>query len=137
MMLIDWLRGMLIGSGPITLENLGVQEVTTPDQLDALYAESDTRPLFILKHSTTCPISASAYRRVIDYLQAAGPDAPPVYLIKVIESRPVSNELAQRANIRHESPQCILLHRRSPAWHASHGAITAPAMANAVGQLPA
>lgn len=137
MMLLDWLRGMLIGTGPTSLEKLGVQELTTIDELDALINESDARPLFILKHSTTCPISASAYRRVVDYLQAAGPDSPTVHLLKVIESRPVSNELAQRTGIRHESPQCILLHHRAAAWSASHGAITATAMAAAADQLPA
>lgn len=136
MALLDWLRGVLQGTGPTALEDLGVRELTTLPELDALFTESDTRPMFVLKHSTTCPISASAYRRVADYLQAAGPDAPPVYLIKVIESRPLSNELAQRLGIRHESPQCILLHHRAPAWHASHGSITAPAMATAATSLP-
>lgn len=131
MRLFAWLSGMLFGAGSNPLENFGVQEITTTSELDAALANSDSRGVFLFKHSTTCPISSSAYRRVAEYLEGQGPQAVPLYLVKVIESRPVSNEIAARFSVRHESPQALLVREGRCVWNASHGSITAPAMARA------
>lgn len=127
MMLLDWLRGVLLGA---KMEDLDVKEISAVAELDAVFAESEATPLFLFKHSTTCPISAAAYRRVAEYLAVA--DGAPVYLVKVIEARPVSNEIAARTGVRHESPQCVLLDHGAAVWHASHGGVTAAAMSAAV-----
>jgi bacillithiol system protein YtxJ len=52
--------------------------------------------------------------------------------VRVIEERPVSLALAERVGVKHESPQAILIRDGRPLWHASHGAITAGALAAAV-----
>ena len=132
MELKNWLSGVFLGTGRNPLETLGVKEITTIQELDAALAESNSRAVFLFKHSTTCPISASAYRRVADYLQAADGGAAPVYLIKVIESRPVSNEIASRLGVRHESPQILLVKDQASVWSASHGSIDATAMRQAL-----
>lgn len=41
--------------------------------------------VFLFKHSTTCPISAAGYRAVAEYLQQAGAQTLPLYLVKVIK----------------------------------------------------
>lgn len=128
----SWLTGVLLGRGGRSLEGLGVQELTTLDGLtSALEAEG---PLLIFKHSTTCPISASAYRRVAAWAAEHGGDGVPLYLIKVIESRPVSNAVAERLGVRHESPQMLLVRGGACVWHASHGAIDGAAITRALGQ---
>ncbi|HPO15423.1 MAG TPA: bacillithiol system redox-active protein YtxJ [Candidatus Hydrogenedentes bacterium] len=103
-------------------------ELTSLPEVEAALEASMTRPIFVLKHSTRCPISAGAYQRVLHYIETAGETAPPAYLVKVIESRPVSNDLATRLNIQHQSPQLILVKNKTAAWHASHNAITAQAI---------
>ncbi len=55
------------------------------------------------------------------------PDVP-VFLVDVLGSRPLSQALAARLGVRHESPQVILLHAGIAAWHASHSAVTADAI---------
>lgn len=52
-------------------------------------------------------------------------------VVKVIEDRPVSNEIAARLGVKHESPQAILVRSGKAVWHASHGRITAAALAEA------
>jgi len=93
--------------------------------LEALIEQSQANPVVIFKHSTTCPISASAYEEM---QQVSGE----VNLVEVQSARPVSEELEKRLGIRHESPQVIILRRGKAVWDASHWRIKADAVADAV-----
>jgi bacillithiol system protein YtxJ len=53
-------------------------------------------------------------------------------LVLVIENREVSNAIASRLGIQHESPQAIVLKDGKPTWNASHWSITTDAMSRAV-----
>jgi len=103
--------------------------IDEPAALEHLFAHSYNEPILIFKHSTTCPISAHAYREMqrLD----AGP-ARHVHLVVVQTARPVSNEIARRTGVRHESPQAIVLSRGEVAWTASHYDITAAEVERAV-----
>ncbi len=59
----------------------------------------------------------------------------PVYWVEVKGHRALSQEIASRLGIVHESPQAILLRRGTPVWHASHAAVTAGAMDSALLRL--
>jgi len=130
-----WLAGWLLGPGRALEENPAVTELTTAEAFEEVWAKRDNGPVLVFKHSTTCPISASAYRRVEEYLGEARDTAPPIYLVKVIESRPASNAVASHTGIRHESPQVLLIQDANVHWHASHGAISAAAIASAIETL--
>jgi bacillithiol system protein YtxJ len=93
--------------------------------LEALMERSQANPVVIFKHSTTCPISASAYREMEQV------DSE-VNLIEVQSARSVSEELEKRLGIRHESPQVIVLRQGKVVWDASHWKIKAGAVADAV-----
>lgn len=56
----------------------------------------------------------------------------PAYLVDVRAERPLSQEIAARSGVQHESPQAILLRRGAPLWDASHYEITAEALARHV-----
>jgi bacillithiol system protein YtxJ len=88
------------------------------EKLDELFEKSKETPVVIFKHSLTCPIStdASTQMSIVD---------GDVHLVIVQVSRNVSNEIASRTNIRHESPQLIVLKDGKPVYHASHYQITA------------
>lgn len=45
-------------------------------------------------------------------------------LVKVIESRPVSNQIAEDVAVKHESPQIIMVKDKAKYWSATHWAIT-------------
>ncbi len=112
-----------------------MQEINSIEALDAALEAAGDGTLFLFKHSTRCPVSSAAYRRVQEYLQMAGDEAPPVYYVLVIESRPVSNAIAERFGITHQSPQVILIKNQRAVWHASHGAIDGSAMTRALASL--
>ena len=92
----------------------------------ALAAAIESPRAVLFKHSTRCPVSAYVIDEVIEFAE----DHPewPVYVLKVIEQRPLSNEAAERLGVRHESPQAMILHRGRVRWHGSHNEVTAGAL---------
>ncbi len=55
-----------------------------------------------------------------------------LHLIDVIRSRPVSNYLADKAGVRHESPQIFVIKNGEVVWQASHGMVTADKLMKAL-----
>jgi bacillithiol system protein YtxJ len=107
--------------------------LTTPEALEACLAASHQAPVFILKHSTACPISHSAHRRFADFL--ASDDAlPAAYIVKVIEDRPISNAIAGQLGVRHASPQLLLVKDGTAVWDTSHTSIEAATIQEALAE---
>ena len=80
----------------------------------------------LFKHSTRCPVSACVIDEVMDFAETH-PEWP-VYVLKVIEQRPLSNEATERLGVRHESPQAFVLHEGRVRWNGSHNEVTADAL---------
>lgn len=102
-----------------------LKELTTVEDWNTAFEGSSTRPLVVFKHSTTCPVSANAYTEFSNYLKNnADQDDTDFVLVKVIESRPVSNQIAEDTAVKHESPQIILIKDKAKYWTTSHWSIT-------------
>ena len=115
-------------------------EIKTITEAETAVVLSAAKPVFVFKHSTTCSISKRASERLSAYVKENWPDkdaesAPGFVWLKVVESRPVSKYLEQRFEVKHESPQVLLLDKGKVVWHQSHDEITAEAMATALKQL--
>ena len=97
--------------------------LSTLDGLESALSGSSGRPLLLLKHSLTCGTSAYAHEEVEDFL--AQPPCPiDAFVVHVQAGRAVSNAIAERFGIRHESPQLLLIANGQVVWHASHHRIT-------------
>lgn len=105
-------------------------ELTAPDQLEPILTQGKW---LLFKHSTRCPISAHAHDEYQEWLAAAGEDRVRTARVLVVEARPVSNAIAERLKVRHESPQAILIEDGKVLWHASHHSITADALRSRCG----
>jgi len=116
-----------------SLEGTNVEPLSSLDALDACLSASNETPAFIFKHSTACPVSSEAYRQVAAYAERAAPDEPKVYLVKVIEERPVSNKIAEVLGVAHKSPQLILVKSGECVWTASHHGIRGERIREAIG----
>jgi bacillithiol system protein YtxJ len=97
-------------------------DLLTPADLDVALERSFEHPVVLFKHSMTCPISGSAAAQVGRLSDA---DDPPVYRIVVQMARGVSNLVAERFAVRHESPQVIVVHRGQALYHTSHFGVQA------------
>lgn len=108
---------------------MAFNEITDTEELEALFAESHEKPVVLYKHSLTCPISHAAYEEMSLMKNES------VRMIIVQDARAVSNEIATRTGLRHESPQTIILRDGRPVWHASHYDITKTSVTRALEEL--
>ncbi len=93
-----------------------------PDHLDQILERSELRPQIIYKHSTTCGISSmvlNMFIRAYDFEE----DKADLYFLDIHQYRNISNALAERTGVRHESPQLIIIRNGEVLVHTSHGAI--------------
>lgn len=94
------------------------------DQLDTIISESETMPVAIFKHSTRCGVSRGVLRAFEkDYTLSE--EKVKLYFLDLLANRDISNEIAERFKVHHESPQLIVLKNGKVAQHASHNAINA------------
>lgn len=84
----------------------------------------------LIKHSLTCPISQGAFEEFENFME----DHPDVeaYFLYVQDARPLSNHIAEKFGVKHESPQVFFIKDNKVAWHASHWNITYDALTKAV-----
>ena len=108
-------------------------DLRTLEDLDQLFADA-SGPVLLFKHSPTCGTSAMAHEEVSDLL-AGAPIGARVGLVLVQAARPVSNAVAERFGVRHESPQVLLIQGDRVVWQASHFGVTADAIREAIGRL--
>ena len=105
------------------------REISSLAELDQAVAHSFVEPVVIFKHSTTCGTSAFAHEEILDVM-AAGDGPVKVFIVHVRSHRDVSNAVATRFKIRHESPQVLLVRDGQVVWSASHFRVTAKAIAD-------
>lgn len=101
------------------------------DTLDELIAESRTRPVLVFKHSYSCGTSAEALDQLVDHLNAGEHDAR-YAMVTVQTHRDVSNAVAARLGVRHQTPQAILVRGGRVVWSASHFRVNAAEIATAI-----
>ncbi|NNJ88180.1 MAG: bacillithiol system redox-active protein YtxJ [Eudoraea sp.] len=97
------------------------------DELDTLVSRSNKRPQVIFKNSTSCGISGMALRSFESQYELTSEQAD-LYMLHIQHNRPLSNEIAQRFRVRHESPQLLIIKNGSVVKDASHGAISGVSM---------
>lgn len=86
-------------------------------QLESLAATQ--QPFVVFKHSTRCSVSSMA-KRNLEFDFSSLPAGFQVYYLDLISRRDISNAIAERWSVRHESPQLLVLKGDSCLYHASH-----------------
>jgi bacillithiol system protein YtxJ len=127
---VDLLRYLRQRHGHVSYER-----VLAGDGLFNIYSflavtRSHEHSIVIFKHSTTCGRSAMALQEVED-LVARDPSAD-VSMVSVQSASRVSNEIARRFGVRHESPQALIIDRGVVRWHGSHFRVNRPEIAAAL-----
>ncbi len=92
----------------------------TESQLHEISQNSAQRPQVIYKHSTRCSISSIVKSRIDRNVAPEGVD---FYYLDIIAHRPISNKLAQDYEIRHESPQVLVIQDGKCIYDESHTSI--------------
>ncbi len=93
--------------------------LTEESQIAEIIALSNSIPIYIFKHSTTCGISAQAKENLeISFKNTDKPFL--LYYLDLLKYRSISNEVASKLNVHHQSPQLILVHNGEVVFTTSH-----------------
>ena len=120
-----------------------LDSLTSLEQYESLVDESHQRPVWILKHSTACGTSYRALSQFEKFAEQSAPDGDPAedgegskvgprfVVLDLRQHRSISNAIAERTGLRHQSPQALLFEGGEVVWSASHGSVTVAAMSEA------
>jgi bacillithiol system protein YtxJ len=98
-------------------------ELTDLGQLNEIMDLSHEQPVAIFKHSTRCSISRMALKQFENEFDFEGSVTP--YFLDLLNHRDISNEIATRFDVYHQSPQLLLIKKGKSIYDASHSDIDA------------
>jgi bacillithiol system protein YtxJ len=98
-------------------------ELTDLGQLNEIIAISNEKPVAIFKHSTRCSVSRMALKQFENEFNSSDKVTP--YFLDLIAHRDISNEIANRFGVTHQSPQLILIKEGKAIYNVSHSDIDA------------
>jgi bacillithiol system protein YtxJ len=94
-------------------------KIDSEQALDEVILSSHQAPVLIFKHSYRCAISGTAFSRLERAWDSKAASIK-TYLVDVIAERPLSQLIAKKLDIVHESPQAILLKDGKAVYAESH-----------------
>ncbi len=94
--------------------------LTSVSQLEDIRQKSHDTTQVIFKHSTRCVISSMALNRLERETQ---PENADFYFLDLIANRDISNAIAEKFNVYHESPQILVLRNGECIYDESHSGI--------------
>ncbi len=96
-------------------------QLTDLGQLNEIINLSTTKPVIIFKHSTRCSISRMALKQFENEFDLE--EKVTSYFLDLLENRIISNEIATRFDVEHQSPQLILIKDGKAIYNVSHSDI--------------
>jgi bacillithiol system protein YtxJ len=100
----------------------------TMEHLDSAEQLSQEKTVVLFKHSTRCSISRFVLKQFENSFDIPEEQIE-LYFLDLIEYRSVSNEIASRFGVAHQSPQMIVLKNGKAVYEASHESIDANSLA--------
>lgn len=107
------------------------------EQLEEIDHLSESHPVVIFKHSTRCSISAATLNRLERKWDNKKVENLIPYFLDIIANRDISNAIAHRYQIEHESPQALVLKEGKCVYSNSHFDITFDDISDTVDSISA
>ncbi len=93
------------------------------EQFDEIDEISQTKPVVLFKHSTRCSISRMALKQ-FDAEFNYPEEKIDWYLLDLLNHRDLSNEIASKYNVVHQSPQIVVIRNGKAVFNESHDSIS-------------
>lgn len=97
--------------------------LTDLGQLNELISSSNEKPVLIFKHSTRCIVSRTALKQFENEFDLENQVS--AYFLDLLAHRDISNEIASRFGVYHQSPQLLLIKEGESVYDVSHSDIDA------------
>jgi bacillithiol system protein YtxJ len=99
-------------------------------QLNEIIVASNNKPVLIFKHSTRCVISRMALKQFETEFDLQDKIMP--YYLDLLNHRDISNEIASRFNVMHQSPQILLIKNGVCIYSETHEDISAEILSSKI-----
>ena len=97
---------------------LNWKQLSNLGQLNEITELSEEKAVVIFKHSTTCSISRMVLRNFEnEYNQDNNLE---IYFLDLLKNRDISNEIANKFSVVHQSPQILVIKNGVSVYNASH-----------------
>lgn len=97
-------------------------QLESEDAVEEVFAASGGCIQLILKHSQSCAVSFFAKQNLDSVPLEEWPEMDRS-MVEVVRFRPISQYIAQKTSVRHESPQVLVIANREVIFHASHSEV--------------
>jgi bacillithiol system protein YtxJ len=105
-------------------KNLLWKYIQSEEDLKKAIEHSFNQRIAIFKHSTSCFISKTVLKNFEKEIENSD-RKPELYFLDLLAHRSISNKIAADLNIRHESPQLLVIENGKVVNSASHQHISA------------
>ena len=95
-------------------------EIKSSEDLETAIEASKQGKVVIFKHSTRCMISKTVLRNFERQIESESVVLPKFYYLDLLNHRDISNEIAQKFSVVHQSPQIVVIENGQVIHHASH-----------------
>jgi bacillithiol system protein YtxJ len=89
-------------------------------QLEQIREQSAHKTILIFKHSTRCSVSRTSLDRLERNWNDEEMKNVEPYFLDLISFRDISNQIASRFGVEHESPQLMLIKNNTVIYDCSH-----------------
>ena len=103
----------------------------TSEQLEKAIQDSYKKPVVLFKHSVTCGISARA-KYMLEEDWSFNEDDFDFYYLDLLSFRSISNSIADKFNVTHQSPQILIIKDGKSVYDMSHHRISAQSLKSAI-----
>lgn len=100
------------------------KELNSLEQLEEIDLKSKSKLQAIFKHSTSCGTSNYVKKNILKEMGSFSDEPFDIYYLDLLALRNVSNSIADRYGIRHESPQLLIIKDGQCIAHNSHSEVT-------------
>ena len=100
------------------------KNLDTLAQLQEIEAPSFSKPQLLFKHSTRCSVSSMAKRILSSEMQNSDDALLDIYYLDLIANRDISNAIASKFNVFHESPQLLVIKNGICICDVSHSEVS-------------
>lgn len=99
------------------------QLIESQEELEQAVEASQHQGVVIFKHSTRCMISRMVLSKFESDMQKLSTEGLEFYYLDLLKYRKISNAIAEQFEVKHESPQVLVLKEGKCIYHSSHNNI--------------
>lgn len=101
-----------------SFSKVGWRQLTDLGELNEIVDLSTEKPVLLFKHSTRCSVSRMVLKQFESDFDLQDKITP--YFLDLLNHRDISNEIANRFHVEHQSPQMIVIKDGKAIYNASH-----------------